>query len=139
MNDYQIDILEYFRKKLYSPRAKKLSKSLAQERLIEFECSADNDLRRISMSRPGLLEHVKRSCYQAGYLWKECIENIELPDPTLWGWSRGENNALKPKWQERETIDILPLINTCTCKSRSCVLIIITDYNHKRCYSTLKG
>ena len=109
VNDYQIDILEYFLKELYSPCAQKLSESLSQER-------PDNDLRRIPMSRPGLLVHVKRPCYQAGYLWIECIENIELPDSTL--WSRGENNELVPKWQERETIDILPLASTCTDKSR---------------------
>ena len=41
MNGYQIDILEYFIKKLYSPYAKKLSESLAQEYLMKFECSAD--------------------------------------------------------------------------------------------------
>ena len=59
VNDNQIDFLKYFLKKLYSPCAKKLSESLAQERLMKFECSADDDLRTISMSRPGLLEHAK--------------------------------------------------------------------------------
>ena len=41
MNGYQIDILEYFIKKLYSPYAKKLSESLAQKYLMTFECSTD--------------------------------------------------------------------------------------------------
>ena len=89
VHDYQINTLEYFVKKLYSPAAPKLSESLAKERLIRFECSPDNDLRKLPMSRPGLIQHVKRSCYQAGYLWRECNENIDLPHPTLWGWCRG--------------------------------------------------
>ena len=104
-------------KRLYSTN--ELSASLTEERLSNFERSGDNDLRKIPMSRPGLVEHTKRSCYQAGYLWRECIENVTLPDPVLWGWCR-KNGKLVPKWQEGETVDILPVISTCTCKTKSC-------------------
>ena len=57
--------LEYFLKKIYPPGTSKLSESLAKGRLIKFGCNPDNDLRKIPMSRPGLIQHVKRSCYQA--------------------------------------------------------------------------
>ena len=77
--DCHFEVLEYFVKRLYSTN--ELSASLTEERLSNFERSGDNDLRKIPMSRPGLVEHTKRSCYQAGYLWRECIGNVTLPDP----------------------------------------------------------
>ena len=120
IHDYQIDVLEYFLKKIYSPATTKLSESLAKERILKFECNPDNDLRKLPMSRPGLLQHVKRSCYQAGYIWRECNENIDLPDLTLWGWCRQEGNILVPKWQDIPTIEIPPLIDTCSCKTGLC-------------------
>ena len=84
----QIDILEYYVKRLYSSNAKNENASLASERVSSFERSADNDLRKLPMPRPALVQHSKRSCYQAGFLWRECIANVTLPDSTLWGWSQ---------------------------------------------------
>ena len=121
IHNHQIDVLEYFLKKIYSPGTRKLSDSLAQERLIKFKCIPDNGLRKLPMSRPGLIKNDKRSCYQAGYLWRECNNNIDLPDPTLlWGWCRGEGNSFVPKWQVIPTVEVPLLIDTCTCKTRLC-------------------
>ena len=76
-------VLEYFVKKLYATSA---TASLARERASLFEQSTDNDLRNIPMSRHGLIiQHTKRSCLQAGYLWRECFENVVLLDPSSWG------------------------------------------------------
>ena len=99
VSEEQLDMLEYFIKKVYSPKAKELKPTLALERLSKFEASANNDLRQIPMSRPSLLQHTKRACCQAGYLWNECLHNVEVPDPSLWDRMKNENGEFIPCWQ----------------------------------------
>ena len=47
--------------------------SLGAHRLSKFQKSTDDDLRKLPPSREALWQHVKRSCYQAGYVWQECL------------------------------------------------------------------
>ena len=55
--------------------------SLGAERLNKFQKSTDDDLRKLPPSSEALLQHTKRACYQAGYLWQECESDLDLPDP----------------------------------------------------------
>ena len=55
-------------------------------RMNEFLKSACPNLRNLIMSRKGLIEHTKRACLQAGWLWRECEANISKQCPTDWGW-----------------------------------------------------
>ena len=119
VEEHHIDILEYYVKRLYSPKSKELRLTLAAERLAKFVGKADNVLRKLPMSRPGLIEHTKRACYQSGFLWRECMDNVNLPDPTRWGWTMA-GNILVLKWQNMEALDVMHLISSCTCKSNSC-------------------
>ena len=56
----------------------------------EFFKSASHNLRNLIISRKGLIEHTKRACLQAGWLWREC-----------------------------ETKQFNDVIETCSCKAKS--------------------
>ena len=135
VNEERLDMLEYFIKKVYSTKAKELEPTLALERLSKFEASANNDLRQIPMSHPALLQHTKRACYQAGYLWNECLHNVEVPDPSLWGWMKKENGEFIPCWQRVNTPRTVDsVISTCTCKSTSCQSCSVREVLFRACH-----
>ena len=50
VEEHQIDMLEYYIKRLYSPKSKELRLTLAAERLAKFEGIGDNDLRKLPSS-----------------------------------------------------------------------------------------
>ena len=85
--------------------------------------SPDPKLRETILSRDGLLEHIKRSAYQAGWLWRECWLNITLPNPVLWGWKTNSEDidTFSPQWQQSapETT-IEDVLTMCGCKTDSC-------------------
>ena len=81
------------------------------------------NLRSIIFSKLALLEHTKRSAIQAGWIWRECVQNVELPDPTSWGWKKICNPLPRfyPLWQsENEHMVIENAIVTCSCESGKC-------------------
>ena len=63
-----------------------------EARINSFFKTADLNLRTCIMSR--LWEHAKRSALQAGWLRRECVENVIVPDPSLWGWRNNEAHHL---------------------------------------------
>lgn len=53
----------------------------------------------IPPTKAALLEHAKRSTYQAGYVWGRSLEPMQnLPSPNDWGWTRDANNQWTPFW-----------------------------------------
>ena len=56
---------------------------LGEMRRQKIISSTDNNLRNLPPSRDALLQRAKRVCYHAGYLGRETISNVELPDPTI--------------------------------------------------------
>ena len=58
-------------------------------------------LRTFAPSVSAIEQHVKRSCIQAGYLWKLSHLELDIPDPTSWGWKRSLVSAFSyiPLWQ----------------------------------------
>ena len=119
LTDNQIDILQHYIIRLYSTSPSSIPTTLTTERISHFERSIDCDLRKVPMSRGGLVQHAKRSCYQAGFLWQDCLENVTPPQPTQWGWKRSEGK-LVPSWQIEEAFDISTVISSCSCKINAC-------------------
>ena len=72
-------ILEQFVIEIYSVSKSFKYTSLGEMRRQKFT-STDNNLRHLPPSRDVLLQHAKRACYQAGYLWRETISTVELPN-----------------------------------------------------------
>ncbi len=95
--------------------------SLGAHRLSKFQKSTDDDLRKLPPSREALLQHVKRSCYQAGYLWQECQSDLQLPEPNEWGWGFDVKQGFIPCWLSvLSSVDLEKFITTCSCKTGKC-------------------
>ena len=112
----QICKIKNFLVSIYYPGQKFLS--IDDARLKSFLRSPAPDLRSIIISRSGLIEHIKRLALQAGWTWKDCENNINIPDPTTWGWLCLSLNTLTycPTWCET-LVDINKYILKCSCKS----------------------
>ena len=96
-------------------------KSLGGERLHKFKKSTDDDLRKLPPSREALLQHTKRACFQAGYIWEDCQADLFLPDPKLWGWVSYEEKGSTPLWLADESAACLEtFVTTCTFKTGKC-------------------
>ena len=67
ITDQQIDLIETFVIHVYCSKGKQ-PQSLAELRFMEFQTKVIEDLRMLPPSRQGLVEHVKRSCLQAGWI-----------------------------------------------------------------------
>ena len=86
VSEADLNVLEMFVIELYSPAQQKvLTTSLSRMRLDNFKSSADDDLRKLPPSRSALCEHSKRASFRSGFLWKEAVENLNIPDACLWG------------------------------------------------------
>ena len=94
----EMNILEQFVIEIYSVSKSFNYTSVGEMRLQKFITSTDSSPRNLPPSRDALLQHAKRVCYQEGYLGRETISNVELPDPTIWGWKRSINGTLHPLW-----------------------------------------
>ena len=96
-------------------------RSLGAHRLSKFQKSTDDDLKILPPSTEALSQHVRRSCYQAGYLWQECQSDLLLPDPKEWGWVYDEKQGFIPCWLSvLSSVDLEKFITTCTCKTGKC-------------------
>ena len=113
----QLDSIEKFVVEVYYPDKK--TAKLDLERKEHFTRLADPNLRNIPVSR-GLLEHTRRSCLQAGWLWREGKSNVAAQDPTNWGWTKSDGKFV-PKWHTLdEDTDVLKVIQVCNCKKALC-------------------
>ena len=116
-----MDILENYVKQLYYP-SKKQFLSINIERMNHFSSLPSHELKLIPLSRVGRIEHTKRVCFQAGWIWVESSENVSLPNAENWGRQRGPNNKLIPRWQivneHIPTVD--DIIFVCTCIKSLC-------------------
>ena len=44
--------------------------------------------RKLPPSWEAVIHHTTWSCYQAGYLWRESLDNFDQPDLKSWGWGK---------------------------------------------------
>ena len=58
-------------------------------------------IENIPPTKAALFQHIKRTCYQAGYVWSQCLDEImELPNPCNWGWIKS-STGYEPVWSEQ--------------------------------------
>ena len=79
-------------------------------------------LRSLAPSVAAIEKHMKRACIQAGYLWKLCKVELDIPDPTSWGWKLSSESSFSyiPFWQDCSSPDIHSVIKTCSCSKGVC-------------------
>ena len=117
-----LKILEEFMLFVYFGKDHKYT-DINDARCTSFFKSPDPKLKETILSRDALFEHVKRSTYQAGWLWKECLVNVILPDPRLWGWktNTGSHITYIPQWETNTaTVKLETIISICSCKTNRC-------------------
>ena len=121
LTSQHLEILEKFVMNVYYP-TKSSVKDLDVERMNHFSRLPNSDLRSIPPSRLGLLEHIKRTCFQAGWLWAECRDNVMLPKPDDWGWHKDEHGSYIPTWQvtHQPLMKIDDVTFTYTCQKSRC-------------------
>ena len=113
-------ILERFVLFVYYPKISD-NFDLNIQRMHDFEFSTHNNFRLLPPSKSGLIEHVKRATYVAGWTFYQCLCDIVLPEPERWGWTT-DNGQYFPKWQDIENpVDPLVITITCTCVSVKCI------------------
>ena len=79
------------------------------------------NLRTLVPSTSGILQHVKRACIQAGYLWRLCKIEVMIPSPIEWGWKVLPDGSFVPRWQDEDVVEnIKPVISTCSCVKGVC-------------------
>ncbi len=80
----QVKVIETFLLEVYYPKSQ--VSSLDSEREHHYVRLADSNIRHLPVSLRGLIEHVKRACFQAGWLWQEVVNNSIVQNPADWGW-----------------------------------------------------
>ena len=70
-------MLESFVVELYGSRPG----TLVAAWLDKFKNSTDNNVRILPASKEALCQHIYRASYQAGYLWRQSVEELDIPDP----------------------------------------------------------
>ena len=70
-----------------------------------YRKSKENDLRSLPPSINSLFQHVLRASHQAGYLWRQSVEEVNIPDPKDWGWELDTSGAFfRPLWTTAESL-----------------------------------
>ena len=81
-----------------------IERYLGAARLDMYRKSKENNLRSLPPSINSLCQHVLRACYQAGYLWRQSVEEVDIPDPKDWGWELDTSGAFfHPVWITAES------------------------------------
>ena len=92
------------------------------QQMHDFEHSVHSNLRLLPPSKIGLIEHAKRAAYEAGWAWYKCKENVELPNPEMWGLRKTKSGRFEPKWQDiQDPIDAETVTQTCGCLKGKCI------------------
>ena len=108
------DLLESFVLQLYGSR----HDTLGAARLDKFKKSTDNHLRLLPPNKDALRRHIYRASYQAGYLWRQSVEELDIPDPEQWGWKTDSKGDFQPLWTiSQSSVIVKNFIETCSCKT----------------------
>ena len=78
------------------------------------------NLRTLVPSSSGILQHIKRACIQAGFLWKLCEYEVTIPNPEEWGWKQLPDRTFVPRWQDENSVDVKSVLSTCSCVKGIC-------------------
>ena len=118
VRDTDLEILKTFILKIYDKRSSSET-SLTDYRLQQFSSIPNSNLRLLPSSLSGLVQHTKRACIQAGWIWCEGFSNVDIQDPNNWGWTLVDDKYV-PKWKVVDDLkNVLNVIRTCTSAKKS--------------------
>ena len=100
----------------------KTETNLNSARLNIYTSSVKGDLRALPPSADALNLHVRRCCYQAGWIWGNTLSQQEHMAPEHWGWHIYQDR-LFITWAttvELGTKHLSVIIRTCNCIKAKC-------------------
>ena len=97
--------------------------SLDALRMNQFQCSTDNSLRTLPLSRDGFTENIKRACLQCGYAWRTPVEDVDFTDLTQWGWSTQWGWRLKGLSKRTVKKDFAKIASVQKTRSAACLTV----------------
>ena len=115
-SDY-IDMLESLLLQLHGSRYDTIDAAW----LYKFKTSTDNDLRLSPPSKEALSQHIYCASYQAGYLLKQSIEELDISEPQQWSWKTDSKVNFQELWTtSQSSVTVKNFIETCSCKTGKC-------------------
>lgn len=117
ITDHDLSRLERYVILLYDRTSDMTDVNRARKHLF----AKGRQLDRIPPTKAALLEHAKRSAYQAGHVWAQSlVANQQLPQPSAWGWTEITENRWIPFWTALpEASKSCKELIKCNCK-KSC-------------------
>ncbi len=115
-----ISVIERYVISLYSTSCTLTDVNLARQKIF---AQTSRTFEYLPPSKAALIEHIKRTTYQAGYIWgQSLIAEQVLPSPSLWGWVASEFGWL-PFWttlpRAAKALEVLVKCGcTTNCKGR---------------------
>ena len=83
--------------------------------------STDNNVRILPASKEALCQHIYRASYQDGYLWRQSVEELDIPDPEQCGWKTYPKGDFRLLWTtSQSSVTVKNFIATCSRKSGKC-------------------
>ena len=77
-------------------------------------------MRKIAPSSDALYMHILRATHTAGFEWVQCLHNISVPNPSVYGYILKEGVYI-PKWlRNPSTFNLSNFVETCKCKTAQC-------------------
>ena len=123
VTENHVDILEKFLLSVYFPKQMSFE-GIDHERMKAFQANPNSYLRSIPPSRNGLKEHIKRSCLQSGWLWKEGENNVAAQNVLDWGWRMNGDRSVPKRQPNENKFDAEMTTKTCSystaCKNCRC-------------------
>ena len=118
--DIQIDDFNALCNFVYEAYGLTKASSFKSRRTDQLIFTPNINLRALVPSPSGILQHIKRACIQAGYLWKLCELEIVIPNPIEWGWKVIPDGFFVPRWQDENVADLTGVLSLCTCVKGVC-------------------
>ena len=105
-------MLKNFVLQLYGLRHHKLGAA----QLDKFKKPTGNDLHLLPLSKESPCQHIYHASYQAGYLWRQSVE-----EPEQWGRKTDSKGDFQRFWMtSQSSVTVKNFIQTCSCKSGKC-------------------
>ena len=118
-----------FIKNLYG--CKSTNESLDAFKLRLFKNSSKTNMRELPPTSRSLFLHVLRSCYQAGWIWSNTINQEPNPPLNEFGWIESEN-GLKIQWIDEDNFEeTTPMLLNLAIKTCSCQFQETSDLSKK--------
>ena len=90
--------------------------ALSASRLEKFKKSTDNGLHLLTPSKEALRQHIYCASYQAGYLRRQSVEELVIPDPEQCGWKTDSKRFgdFQPLWMtSQSSVTVKNFIEAC--------------------------